>query len=323
MYIVTGGAGFIGSNLVARLNAEGITDIIIVDNLGNGEKWRNLVGKTFEDYIHKDQFLKLVLQGSLRAKPQAIIHLGACSSTLETNAEYMIDNNYRYSGTLAEWCLSNKVRFIYASSAATYGDGALGFSDDDEIAPKLRPLNIYGYSKQLFDLWALQTGAAKKITGFKFFNVFGPNEYHKNEMRSVVLKAFEQITQTGKVQLFKSYRSDYKNGMQSRDFVYVKDCIDLLWWAIQKSSVHGIFNLGSGHTRTWKDLATAVFTAMGKEPLIDFIDMPETQRPRYQYFTEAKMEKVYAVGCDVKFRSLEQGVTDYVQHYLLKPDRYL
>jgi len=317
LIIVTGGAGFIGSAFVWKLNSEGIDDIIIVDKLGASEKWRNLVNRHFLDYIHKDKFLNILCENRL-TNISAIIHMGACSSTTERDADYLMENNYGYSKALAEWACKNNVRFIYASSAATYGDGSRTFSDDDATTATLQPLNMYGYSKHLFDLWALRNRLSGKITGIKFFNVFGPNEYHKGDMVSVVFKAFHQIVETGRVKLFKSYRNEYRDGEQMRDFVYVLDCVNIMWWFLQHPEATGIFNLGSGTARTWNDLAKAVFSALGRKTLIEYIEMPESIRDRYQYFSEARMEKLASAGCSLKFRSLEDAVHDYVVNYLAK-----
>jgi len=323
MYIVTGGAGFIGSCFLSKLNSEGIDDILVVDNLGSSEKWKNLRGKRYNDYLQKNDFLARVESGSFKEKVDAIVHLGACSSTTELNAEYMMANNFRYTKVLSEWALRNGTRFVYASSAATYGDGDLGFSDADSEMEKLRPLNVYGYSKHLFDLWALRSGALKKVAGLKFFNVYGPNEYHKGDMMSVICKAHEQITKTGKLKLFKSYRSDYGDGEQKRDFIYVKDCSDVLFDLMKSPKICGVFNLGTGSARSWNDLARATFAAMGKPANIEYIEMPEVLRGRYQYFTEAKMEKLRSAGYHKPFTSLEDGVKDYVQQYLSAPDQIL
>ncbi len=323
MIIVTGGAGFIGSAFVWKLNTEGIDNILIVDELGTSEKWKNLVGKRFTDYIHKDEFVNKLNDSNRFFNAKAIIHMGACSSTTELDADYLMQNNYRYTKTLAEWSLIKNIRFIYASSAATYGNGSNSFSDDDETTKELQPLNIYGYSKHIFDLWALRNNVTDRIAGIKFFNVFGPNEYHKEDMVSVVFKAFHQIIETGSVKLFKSYKNEYKDGEQKRDFVYVKDCVDILWWLMQNQNVNGIFNLGTGRACTWNDLINAIFSAMNRDVSIEYIDMPESLRERYQYFTESKMDKLMHTGCPLKLRSLEDAVHDYVVNYLAKGNRCL
>jgi ADP-L-glycero-D-manno-heptose 6-epimerase len=324
MIVVTGGAGFIGSAFVWRLNQEGIDDdIVIVDSLGTDDKWKNLVNRRFVDYIHKDDFLRMIGDDQLPFEVSSIVHMGACSSTTERDADYLWNNNYLYTKTLAEWSLKRGIRFIYASSAATYGDGTQGFSDDHSKIRELKPINMYGYSKQLFDLWLLRNKLEGKIAGIKFFNVFGPNEYHKADMTSVIFKAFHQIKETGKVKLFKSYKPEYKDGGQLRDFVYIKDCIDVMWWLFNNSAANGIFNLGTGKARTWNDLIKAVFAAMGIKTKIEYIEMPESLRNQYQYFTEAKMDKLKAAGCPVAFSSLEDSVRDYVVNYLQKPDQHL
>lgn len=323
MFIVTGGAGFIGSAFLSKLNEEGIFDVLVVDNLGTANKWKNLSGKSYSDYLHKDQFRQLLEQGYDFGQVEAVFHFGACSSTTETDAEYMMDNNYRYSREVADWALNQQARFIYASSAATYGNGEHGFSDDVNTIPLLRPLNIYGYSKQLFDLWILNNGLGETVAGLKFFNVFGPNEYHKGEQRSVIHKAVGQILSTGRLKLFKSYREGIDDGQQNRDFVYIKDCLEIIWWLYEHPEVNGIFNLGSGHARTWNDLANSVFSALDRPASVDFIDMPVELRPNYQYFTEANMEKLANAGCPWKFTSLEEAVTDYVCNYLVPEEKYL
>lgn len=323
MIVVTGGAGFIGSAFVWKLNEEGLDDIMIVDHLGETEKWKNLVNRRYFDYIHKDLFLNMILADKVPFETDAIIHLGACSSTTERDADYLMRNNYVYTREVGLWAVKKDIRFIYASSAATYGDGSLGFSDDDALTPKLKPINMYGYSKQLFDIGVLRYDLQSRMAGVKFFNVFGPNEYHKGDMRSVVHKAFGQIKDTGKVALFKSHRPQYSDGGQMRDFVYVKDCVDVLWWLFTNRNVNGIFNCGTGRARSWTDLVTAVFSAMDVAPQIDYIDMPESIRNQYQYFTEARMEKIRAAGYAEDFSTLEEAVRDYVQNYLMKPDPHL
>lgn len=323
MIIVTGGAGFIGSAFVWKLNAERIDDIIVVDDLGTSGKWKNLVNRRYVDYIHKDDFIEMVLADHVPFDVKAVVHMGACSSTTEQDADYLMENNYRYTLRLAEWALHNDIRFIYASSAATYGDGSQGFADDDGLTKSLRPINMYGYSKQVFDLWALRTGASKKMAGIKFFNVFGPNEYHKGDMTSVIFKSFHQIQETGKVRLFKSYKSPYGHGEQKRDFVYIKDCVDVLWWLLVHKDVCGLFNLGMAQARTWNDLVNAVYTAMGVTPMIEYIEMPEAIRNHYQYFTEAKIEKLRTAGCATNFLALEDAVHDYVVNHLQKADPHL
>ncbi len=323
MIIVTGGAGFIGSVFVWKLNEEGVDDILIVDELGESEKWKNLVKRRFSDYLHKESFLEMVLADKVPFQVKTVVHLGANSSTTERDAEHLMRNNYLYSRALAVWAVRNDVRFVYASSAATYGDGAQGFSDEDAVTRTLRPINMYGYSKHLFDLGILKNELGEKVAGVKFFNVFGPNEYHKGDMRSVVHKAFGEIRETEKVRLFKSYKPDYPDGGQMRDFIYVKDCVDVLWWLCRNPGVGGIFNLGTGVARTWNDLARAVFSALDMEPQIEYVEMPEGLRDQHQYFTEARMEKLRAAGYRAEFRSLEEGVRDYVVNHLRQKDPYL
>jgi ADP-L-glycero-D-manno-heptose 6-epimerase len=315
--IVTGGAGFIGRNLVAELNARGEEDIWIVDELGHSEKWSNLLGLRYEDYLDKDEFRHRLLSGKVDGV-KAILHMGACSSTTETNAAYLADNNYRVTRELCEWCLTHGARFVYASSAATYGNGEQGYSDADAITPTLRPLNMYGYSKHMFDLWALKNGLFGMIAGLKYFNVYGPHEDHKGDMRSVVHKSYHQIRETGRVQLFKSYRTDYSDGEQVRDFVYVADAVALTLHLMEHPEMSGLFNCGTGQARSWNDLAKAVFAAMGREPRIEYVEMPETLREKYQYHTEADMQKVRAGGYAAAFHSLEAGVKDYVETHLAK-----
>lgn len=323
MYIITGGAGFIGSAIARKLNFEGIDHITIIDELGSTDKWRNLRNIKYFDYIHKDKFIEQIRKKELSKAPTAIIHMGACSSTTERDADYMMSNNYEYTKELADYSVQNGVRFIYASSAATYGAGENGYSDDEDLLEKLSPLNVYGYSKHIFDLYAKRKKLLSKIVGLKFFNVFGPNEYHKEEMRSVVLKSFYQINETGKVKLFKSYRPEFKDGEQKRDFIYVKDCADIIWQLLSNHSVNGIFNLGSGKARSWNDLVSAVFKSMSESFNVEYIDMPESIRGQYQYFTEACMSKLNNCLRYSKFPELESRIEQYIKDYLLNDKMFI
>ncbi|MEW6079022.1 MAG: ADP-glyceromanno-heptose 6-epimerase [Thermodesulfobacteriota bacterium] len=322
MIIVTGGAGFIGSAVVWKLNGTGRDDILVVDNLGLTDKWKNLVNRRYLDYMHKTAFIEKLVNGQID-NIDVIVHMGACSSTTEPDADYLMENNYHYSRRLAQFAVYRNIRFINASSAATYGDGSRGFSDNPDGLDRLAPLNMYGYSKHLFDLWARRHGVLDRLASLKFFNVFGPNEYHKGDMRSVVVKAFAQVRETGVIRLFKSYRDEYEDGGQKRDFVYVKDCADIIGWLIEHPDVNGLYNIGTGRSRTWNDLARAVFSAMGMEPRIEYMDMPETLRDRYQYFTEAETDRLAAVGCPSVFTPLEDAVADYVNRYLRQADPHL
>jgi ADP-L-glycero-D-manno-heptose 6-epimerase len=322
MYIVTGGAGFIGSAIIAGLNNRGIDDILVVDELGCEQKWENLRNLSFADYVEKGDFLDMVLEGKIAPPIKAVFHMGACSSTTETDASYLIKNNYEYTKLLAQWATGTKIRFIYASSAATYGDGLQGFDDNEAKLESLRPLNMYGYSKQLFDLWARRAGLLKEIVGLKYFNVFGHNEYHKADMRSFVLKAFEQINATGKVRLFKSHNPDYNDGEYVRDFIYVKDAVEMTLFFLDNPNLAGIYNIGTGKARTWNDLVKAVFAALDKKQKIEYIEMPESIRNQYQYFTQAEMSKLNNTGYEKQTTSLEDAIEDYIQNYLLK-DKYL
>jgi ADP-L-glycero-D-manno-heptose 6-epimerase len=318
--VVTGAAGFIGRNTVAALNERGRDDLLLVDALGTDEKWRNLVGLRFVDLLDRSQFLSLVELRKI-SDVEAVIHLGACSSTTEPDAGLLLENNYRYTRLLCEWCLEQNIRFIYASSAATYGDGLHGYSDDDESTRTLEPLNMYGYSKHMFDLWALRSGLFKRIVGLKYFNVFGPYEDHKDDMRSVVNKAYSQILSGNEVALFKSYRPEIADGEQKRDFIYVKDAVDVTLHFLEQREVGGLFNCGTGTARTWKDLVGGVFAALGLHPQIRFVDMPESLRPKYQYFTEAEVEKLRKVsGYTAEFTTLEEGIRDYIRNYLIVRD---
>jgi ADP-L-glycero-D-manno-heptose 6-epimerase len=317
MIVVTGGAGFIGSAIVWKLNQLGKSKIIIADELGTDDKWKNLVSLKYEDFIHKNDFISMIIDRELPFEIDSIIHMGANSSTTEKDADHLFSNNYLYTKELATYCLEKDIRFIYASSAATYGDGSLGFNDEENRLETLRPLNMYGYSKQLFDLWAKKNSAFDKIVGLKYFNVYGPNEYHKSDMRSVIHKAFEQINDSGKVKLFKSLNSKYKDGEQLRDFIYIKDAVDMTLYFLDKPNVNGLYNLGTGKARTWNDLVSTIFKSLNKTPTIEYVDLPEHLREKYQYFTEANMGKIKKAGYNAPITSLEDGVTDYVKNYLL------
>ncbi len=321
--IVTGGAGFIGSATIWQLNKLGYDDIICVDALGSGDKWKNLVGLRITDAIHKDEFLSTLRRNSGAYQADTVIHFGACSATTERDADYLLENNTHYTRELCEWSIERHARFIYASSAATYGEAAGGFDDDPSRLESLVPLNMYGFSKHLFDLQAARNGLLSQIVGLKFFNVFGPNEYHKGDMMSVVCKAYRQIVDTGELQLFQSHRPGVGDGEQQRDFVYVKDATAVIAWLVGAPQVHGLFNLGTGRARSWNALANAVFAAMQREPKIRYIPMPESIRDRYQYFTQASMSQLDAAGCPVKFTALEDSVHDYVTNYLAKGEATL
>ena len=314
--IVTGGAGFIGSCIVRTLNDMGIEDITIVDHICETDKWMNMRNKKYTEYINRDEFLEKLPEYA--GKVTHIIHMGACSATTERDFDFLYKNNYEYTKTLWKFCTENQISFIYASSAATYGDGKEGFDDKEDIK-RLRPLNGYGYSKQLFDLWAeKQTIAPKQHVGFKFFNVYGPNEYFKGIMASVIFHSFNKINETGEMGLFKSYKEGYEDGGQLRDFVYVKDICKVVKFMIEHEEVSGLFNLGTGQARSFYDLAASTFKAMGLEPNIKYIEMPESLRAKYQYYTQANMEKLRSVGYADDFYSLEDGAKDYVQNYLMK-----
>lgn len=323
MYVVTGGAGFIGSACIWKLNREGIDDVIAVDGVSGTAAPENLRSLRIRDLLDKQAFIDRVRADRVPFPVEAVIHMGACSSTTERDLEYLAENNVRYTRDLAEWCLARNIRFIYASSGATYGDGALGFSDDDRLTPQLQPLNPYGASKQAVDVWALETGAAARIAGLKFFNVFGPNEYHKGSMSSFVFKAYHQFRREGRVRLFRSDRAEIADGEQRRDFVYVKDCVEVVQWLLEHPDANGIFNVGTGTARTWNDLAAAVAAAMEVDLRIEYVDMPAELRGAYQYHTLADTQKLRRAGFDRPFRSLEEAVADYVRGYLAQPDPYL
>ncbi len=314
--IVTGGAGFIGSNLVDALNRRGHDDVIVVDHVeGDAGKLRNLERLRIGEYVDKGEFRARVRAGKA-PHASAVFHLGACSSTTETDERYLRDNNTDYTRDLCEWSLRTGARFVYASSAATYGDGSLGYSDDDAVTPTLQPLNLYGASKQWFDAWALANGVLKRVAGIKYFNVYGPWEDHKGDMRSLVNKAYAQVLRDGEIALFKSYRPEYQDGEQTRDFIHVDDAVAVTLFFLDHLDVSGLYNCGTGVARTWVDLTRALFAAMGLPPRIRFIDMPESIKEKYQYHTQADMTKLRAAGYSAPFLQVEDGVRRYVQEYL-------
>ena len=321
MIVVTGGAGFIGSALVHALNRRGCTEISVVDIEDHPEKKNNLAPLKFSRLVSPDTFLEQVFAGSLKGV-DTLFHLGACSSTTEMDIDFLNRNNFQFTQHLARYCLERGIRFIYASSAATYGDGQQGYSDDVSLLATLKPLNPYGKSKHDFDVWAQQEGVLDRMVGLKYFNVFGPNEYHKEDMRSMALKGYEQIRDTGKIRLFKSYHNEYGDGQQVRDFIYVQDAVAMTLFFQDHPEINGLFNVGSGQARCWNDLARAIFEAMNREPVIEYIEMPDSIRDQYQYHTCAEVGKIRDAGYDLPTLSLEDAVSDYVSHYLI-PGKHL
>ena len=316
--IVTGGAGLIGSATIWGINNQNLDNVWLVDWIEkNSPKQENLKNIKFQRVIAPDQFRELVRDKNAELSDiKTIVHLGACSSTTETNEDYLNDNNLLYTQELCEWALEHNARFVYASSAATYGDGKMGMDDQDQDLEKFHPLNLYGWSKHKFDLIAKERGWFYKITGLKYFNVYGPNEEHKGDMRSVVSKAYRQIVDNGKMTLFKSYRADYLDGEQKRDFLYIKDAVQMTLWLAQNESATGLFNLGNGLARTWLDLGKSIFSALKLEKQIEFVEMPEILKDKYQYFTQAKIEKLRIQGYNYNLFSLEEAVKDYICNYL-------
>ena len=316
MIIVTGGAGFIGSCMVRTLNDHGKEDIVIVDNISSTDKWMNMRNKKYIEYVHKS---KLLEELPTYENVEAIIHMGAQSSTTEKDFDYLWNNNFEYTKALWNYCAEKQISFLYASSAATYGDGEQGFDDKMDI-DQLRPLNGYGYSKQLFDQWVKHQATVfpKQHVGFKFFNVYGPNEYFKGSMASMIFHGYKQIRESGKVRLFKSCNPNYADGGQLRDFVYVKDICDVMYWVLEHPEVNGLFNLGTGRAQSFKELAEATFHALGLEPNIEYIDMPEHLKKKYQYYTKAEMGKLREAGYNKEFKDLEAGAKDYILNHLDK-----
>ncbi len=323
LIVVTGAAGMIGSGVVRHLNDLGQDNLLLVDDLKKGDKWKNLRGKKFSDLISRHHILEW-LKGK-ESEVDAILHLGACSDTVETDVDYLLENNFRFTIRLAEWALERGKRFVYASSAATYGDGSLGFSDEEADLEKFRPLNPYAFSKQLVDLWMKREGVLDRVVGLKYFNVFGPNEYHKGRMASMVLKMTEKAKNEGTIQLYKSNEAKYPHGGQMRDFIYVKDAVKMTCALLQPPfrNVHGIYNIGQGKPITWNELAEALFKALRKKAQIDYIEMPMELSRQYQNYTCAEMSKFHrSVPGFLEKTNMEEAVREYVQDYLMENNRW-
>ena len=320
MIVITGGAGFIGSAIIQELNGRGITDLIVVDDVDHPEKEKNLASIKYKKIIRKEAFLRNILNLELKSI-EAIIHMGACSSTTETDKNFLKKNNYEYTLHLATYAIEKDIRFIYASSAATYGNGEMGYCDDESKLHTLEPLNLYGHSKHDVDLWAKNQGVLNRIVGLKYFNIFGPNEYHKESMQSMVRKGFLQARDKNKIRLFKSYNGKYNDGDQERDFLYIKDAVKMTLFFLDHPDINGIFNIGSGQARNWNDLAQNIFKAMGLEPTIEYIPMPETIISQYQYHTCAEIKKIRNFGYTQTIMSLEESVSDYIENYLIPNKR--
>ncbi len=323
MIVVTGGAGFIGSAVVWALNKRGETDIVIVDDVDHEQKERNIAHLKYDRLVGIKEWREELTGGALDTlKVSGIIHLGACSDTTETNWEYLEDNNVEYSKDIIRWCHDHGVRCVYASSAATYGDGARGFSDDHELFNELEPLNLYGKSKLLVDIWARDGGYLDSAVGLRYFNIYGPNEWHKEHMRSVICKKFDEVSAEGVIRLFKSGHPDYKDGDQNRDFFYVKDTVDATLFFLDQAQGGGVFNVGSGKAQTWNQVAKAMFAALKKEPNIEYVDMPAKLKGQYQYHTQAETTKLRAAGYKQEATTLQSVIDDYMTNYLV-PDKHL
>lgn len=316
MIVITGAAGFIGSCLVAKLNELGRHDLIVIDHYASEDdpSRKNLSNKKYVRYFDKAEFLKLLKRDQFDYDVECIFHMGACSSTTASDVDYFQKNNYEYSITVAEWALKYNARYIYASSAATYGAGELGYDDDENQIPNLKPLNLYGHSKQQFDEWVLRMSYQNRMVGLKFFNVFGPNEYHKGDMQSVIAKSYNRVVSEGKMVLFKSHNPAFRNGEQKRDFIYIKDVVAILLFFMNHKDVNGIYNVATGKARTWNDLAQALFASVGKQVNIEYVDMPVVLRDKYQYFTEGNIQKLQQAGYHNSFMSLEEAIKDYTQY---------
>ncbi len=321
MIVVTGAAGFIGSVIAQDLFRSGAKDLILVDRFTKQDKWKNIAGINFKEFVDRDLFLDKLEKGDL-GTPDAVIHMGACANTTEFNMDYLMSQNYEYSKRLCSWCINKKVRFIYASSASIYGDGSKGFNDSNNLTLEMQPLNPYGFSKLVFDRWIINNGLTGSVAGMRFFNVFGPNEYHKGAMSSIIYRSFPMAKKEGVVRLFKSYKKDFPDGGQRRDFIYIKDVLSVTNFLLN-NNVCGIFNVGTGHARSFNDLADSLLSALGcKKVLKEYFDMPEDIRNKYQYFTEANMDSLRNSGYRKEFMSLEDSISDYVQGYLLSNRNY-
>ena len=323
MILITGAAGFIGSAVAYELNRQGRTDLLLCDRFGEKEKWHNVIGLRYNKFIHRNDLFDFLKSSDNCRDINAVIHIGACSDTTETDMDYLLENNVDFSIRLCRWALEHDIRFVYASSAAVYGDGSFDFSDSDDLTPKLRPLNKYGFSKWMFDMWVLENGLADKVAGFRFFNVFGPNEYHKGSMASVVFRTFPQAVTQGVIRLFESHRQDVAHGEQARDFVYIDEITDIVLFALNNPNMNGIFNAGTGNPHTFNDLAEAMFDALGKPKNIEYFPMPEELRARYQYYTRADMTRLFNAGYRQKEDRFHENVVKYVKEYLSFQYRYL
>ena len=322
MILITGAAGFIGSAVAYALNRQGRADLILCDRFGSNQKWKNILGLCYNCFIHQDGLFDFLLKNPMAKEITDVIHLGACSDTTQADMDYLFENNVNYSIRLCRWSVENSVRFVYASSAAVYGDGSLGFSDDDDLTPKLRPLNKYGFSKWMFDMWVLENSLTEKVAGLRYFNVFGPNEYHKGEMASVVFQSFTLACKEGKVRLFESHRPDVAHGDQARDFIYIDEAVDVTLFVHNNKDANGIFNAGTGLAHTFNELAGGLFDGLGKPGVIEFFPMPEELQSRYQYFTRAEMTRLRRAGYPEKKDRFKENVARYVKDYLLPGNHY-
>lgn len=321
MILITGAAGFIGSVIAAALNRRGRQDLILCDGLDTGDKWKNLLGLRFLEFVEWRDLLTTLRDAPWAGKIEAVVHMGAITDTTERDTALLHEQNTGFSEQLCRWCAARGVRYIYASSAAMYGDGSLGFSDADELTPRLKPLNAYGFSKWLFDMWVLENGLADKVCGLRFFNVYGPNEYHKGRMASVVFNAFPLAASEGKVRLFESHRPDVKHGEQARDFIYVEEAVTVVMHMLEHPQVNGIYNVGTGRAHTFNELARAMFKGLGKNSKIEYFPMPDDLRGRYQYHTAADMSRLHATGFKPLPDRFEEYVGKYTAEYLAREYR--